>query len=250
VAGQASGDIIIGNLSAPQISSTAYGNLTTTQYKAAGFMMGGDAYEVTSVTLRLNMGTAGGGNPIVSLWDGAGAPASELFLFTNPPGITTATGTADFVFTAPAGSTLQAGQTYWVHVRPEIVGAGPTWNWNSTNSSNPPTGPGATFVAYSFNGGTSSFYNFFQLDGAIAGGGCAPDLTTGAIAGQPGYGVPNGVLNNDDFFYYLAQFAAGNLAVADLTTGAISGQPGYGVPNGVLNNDDFFYYLAIFAAGC
>jgi hypothetical protein len=80
--------------------------------------------------------------------------------------------------------------------------------------------------------------------------GCAPDLTSGAIAGQPGYGVPNGVLNNDDFFYYLAQFAAGNVAVADLTTGAIQGQPGYGVPNGIINNDDFFYYLGIFAAGC
>jgi len=79
---------------------------------------------------------------------------------------------------------------------------------------------------------------------------CQPDLTTGAIAGQPGYGTPNGVLNNDDFFYYLAQFAAGNVAVADLTTGAIAGQPGYGVPNGIINNDDFFYYLAIFAAGC
>ncbi|MEZ6233362.1 MAG: GC-type dockerin domain-anchored protein [Phycisphaerales bacterium] len=84
----------------------------------------------------------------------------------------------------------------------------------------------------------------------IDAGGCAPDLTTGAIQGVPGYGVPNGVLNNDDFFYYLAQFAAGNIAVADLTTGAIPGMPGYGVPNGVLNNDDFFYYLAIFAAGC
>jgi hypothetical protein len=79
---------------------------------------------------------------------------------------------------------------------------------------------------------------------------CRPDLTTGAVQGQPGYGVPNGVLNNDDFFYYLAQFAAGNVAVADLTTGAVAGQPGYGVPNGVINNDDFFYYLAIFAAGC
>ncbi|MEZ6235210.1 MAG: GC-type dockerin domain-anchored protein [Phycisphaerales bacterium] len=81
-------------------------------------------------------------------------------------------------------------------------------------------------------------------------GGCPADLTTGAIPGVPGYGVPNGVLNNDDFFYYLAQFAAGNVAVADLTTGAIPGMPGYGVPNGVINNDDFFYYLAIFAAGC
>jgi hypothetical protein len=79
---------------------------------------------------------------------------------------------------------------------------------------------------------------------------CRPDLTAGAVAGQPGYGQPNGTLNNDDFFYYLAQFAAGNAAVADMTTGAVAGQPGYGVPNGVINNDDFFYYLAIFAAGC
>ncbi|MEZ6235474.1 MAG: GC-type dockerin domain-anchored protein [Phycisphaerales bacterium] len=98
------------------------------------------------------------------------------------------------------------------------------------------------------NSSTIHYYDDFSL--VQVGGGCEPDLTTGAIAGAPGYGVPNGVLNNDDFFYYLAQFAAGNLAVADLTTGAISGQPGYGVPNGILNNDDFFYYLAIFAAGC
>ncbi len=79
---------------------------------------------------------------------------------------------------------------------------------------------------------------------------CDPDLTTTAIVGSPGYGVPNGTLNNDDFFYYLAQFAVGNAAVADLTTTAIPGSPGYGIPNGVINNDDFFYYLSIFAAGC
>lgn len=79
---------------------------------------------------------------------------------------------------------------------------------------------------------------------------CKPDLTTGAIVGLPGYGVPNGVVNNDDFFYYLSQFALGNLAVCDLTHGAIPGGAGYGVPNAFLNNDDFFYYLTIFAAGC
>jgi len=79
---------------------------------------------------------------------------------------------------------------------------------------------------------------------------CPGDLTLGAIPGQPGYGVPNGVLNNDDFFYYLAQFAAGNLAVADMTTTAIPGSVGYGVPNGVINNDDFFFYLIQFQAGC
>jgi len=79
---------------------------------------------------------------------------------------------------------------------------------------------------------------------------CPPDLTTTAIVGAPGYGTPNCVLNSDDFFYYLAQFAAGNLAVADLTTTAIAGAPGYGVPNGVITNDDFFFYLSLFAAGC
>ena len=89
-----------------------------------------------------------------------------------------------------------------------------------------------------------------KLEFDVGGPACGPDITTGAVAGQPGYGVPNGIVNNDDFFYFLSQFSAGNLAVADVTTGAISGQPGYGVPNGVINNDDFFYFLAIFAAGC
>ncbi|MEZ6232834.1 MAG: GC-type dockerin domain-anchored protein [Phycisphaerales bacterium] len=79
---------------------------------------------------------------------------------------------------------------------------------------------------------------------------CPADLTTGAIPGLFGYGVPNGLLSSDDFFYFLAQYAAGNLAVCDLTTGAVPGGPGYGQPNGVLNSDDFFFYLTLYAAGC
>ena len=34
-----------------------------------------------------------------------------------------------------------------------------------------------------------------------------------------------------------------------MTTTAIQARPGT-ASNGILNNDDFFYYLAIFAAGC
>ncbi|MEZ6233502.1 MAG: GC-type dockerin domain-anchored protein [Phycisphaerales bacterium] len=79
---------------------------------------------------------------------------------------------------------------------------------------------------------------------------CLPDITTGAIPGQPGYLAPNGVLNNDDFFCFLTEFADANVDVCDLTSGAVPGQPGYGVPNGTITNDDFFYYLALFAAGC
>ena len=79
---------------------------------------------------------------------------------------------------------------------------------------------------------------------------CEPDITTGAIPGSPGYLVPNGIVNNDDFFCFLTEFAAGNLAVADVTTTAVAGAPGYGVPNGVINNDDFFYFLTVFSIGC
>ena len=79
---------------------------------------------------------------------------------------------------------------------------------------------------------------------------CHADLTGSAVVGQPTYGVPNGVLNNEDFFYFLAQFAAGNQQIVDLTTGAVPGQAFYGVSNGVVSNDDFFYFLSLFAAGC
>ncbi|MEZ6235737.1 MAG: S8 family serine peptidase [Phycisphaerales bacterium] len=78
---------------------------------------------------------------------------------------------------------------------------------------------------------------------------CPADLTTGAIAGQPGYGVPNGALNSDDFFYYLNLFAAGSLQ-ADLTGSALRGADAFGEPDGILNNDDFFYYLFIYDRGC
>ncbi len=90
---------------------------------------------------------------------------------------------------------------------------------------------------------------FYYLAQFVAGNLEVADLTTTATPGAPGYGVSNGVINNEDFFYYLLLFAAANPA-ADMTTTAIAGAPGYGVPNGVINNDDFFYYLTIFAAGC
>jgi hypothetical protein len=123
------------------------------------------------------------------------------------------------------------------HVRDGWQAHGTTHNglWNST-----------TWFPHNFRGFGTPARKIEGVFGSI----CKPDLTSTAVPGQPGYGIPNGVLNNDDFFYFLAQFSAGNLAVADMTTGAVPGAPGYGVPNGVINNDDFFYYLAIFTASC
>jgi hypothetical protein len=79
---------------------------------------------------------------------------------------------------------------------------------------------------------------------------CDADFTTGAIGGTPGYGVPNGTLNNEDFFYFLSRFADNDLGEADLTDSAVPGSPGYAMPNGQINNEDFFYYLTLFSAGC
>ena len=62
--------------------------------------------------------------------------------------------------------------------------------------------------------------------------------------------MPNGILNNDDFFYYLAQFAAGNLAVCDLTGSSDPNDPSFDVPDGDCDGDDFFRYLDLFAEGC
>ena len=104
--------------------------------------------------------------------------------------------------------------------------------------------------SYTATAGSQGNFTVLRLIADSGGPTCEPDLTATAVPGQPGYGVPDGILNNDDFFYYLAQFAGGNVAVADLTSTAVPGQPGYGVPDGIINNDDFFYYLAIFAAGC
>ena len=144
-----------------------------------------------------------------------------------------------------ATNILGLSQLAWIH-RNGVM--------EDLNAVSPPP-PGWTLTAaMSINarGDIAGFGSFNGVSRAflLLAASCRPDLTTTAIPGSAGYGVPNGVLNNDDFFYYLAQFAAGNLAVADMTTTAIPGSPGYGVPNGILNNDDFFYYLAIFAVGC
>ncbi len=55
-------------------------------------------------------------------------------------------------------------------------------------------------------------------------------------------GVPDGIVDADDFFAYLAFFADGDLR-ADLTGPD-------GVPDGVIDADDFFEFLALFAQGC
>jgi len=79
---------------------------------------------------------------------------------------------------------------------------------------------------------------------------CAADLTGSTDPNSPGFGVKDGLLDANDFFYYLDRFAAGDLSIADLTGSVDPNDPGFGVPDGVLDASDFFFYLSLFAQGC
>ncbi len=78
---------------------------------------------------------------------------------------------------------------------------------------------------------------------------CAADLTGSADPNSPAFGVPDGILDANDFFFYLGLFGSGDLA-ADLTGSIDPNDPGFGVPDGALDASDFFFYLDLFALGC
>ncbi|MCB9845093.1 MAG: hypothetical protein H6811_03785 [Phycisphaeraceae bacterium] len=78
---------------------------------------------------------------------------------------------------------------------------------------------------------------------------CVADLTGSNDPNDPGYGVPDGTVDADDFFYFLDLFASGD-PDADLTGSSDPDSGSYGVPDGVIDADDFFYYLDRFSAGC
>jgi len=198
---------------------------------------------------------------VVIYQDNNGEPGDKLYLedmmsYTSTvaviePGNPEPTVGYEFSVELSPAFDVPADAQYWISVlalRGQCTTGEPNFGWNTALITIPPDS------RMSIVGGTyQPTGNNVDMAFALyqdSGGGCEPDLTTTAIPGTPGYGTPNGILNNDDFFYYLSQFAAGNVAVADLTTTAIPGSAGYGVPNGVINNDDFFYYLVLFSAGC
>ncbi len=67
---------------------------------------------------------------------------------------------------------------------------------------------------------------------------CAADFTGSANSNDPEYGLVDGVVDADDFFYFLDRFVAGDRSVADITG------------NGVIDADDFFAFLDLFVLGC
>jgi hypothetical protein len=85
-----------------------------------------------------------------------------------------------------------------------------------------------------------------------AGTPCPADLTTqGAGPGDPGFGVPDGLVTGADINFYVNAWVAGDPAIADVTTqGAGPADPGFGVPDGLVTGADINYYVNLWVAGC
>jgi hypothetical protein len=167
----ASAAVVIGNYP-PANDGTQSAGLNLTRRKALSFTMpAGDAYNITSVTLRLGNYLTPDDNVLLEIRDHTGvttAPgAAVLGTFTAPGSGSTAVG--DFVFTPNGTVTLQAATSYWIYVYGD-VGA---FDWKASNPGITPTGI-ATYGGSSLftsNSGTtwsnSSGLNTFQIDGEL-----------------------------------------------------------------------------------
>jgi len=80
---------------------------------------------------------------------------------------------------------------------------------------------------------------------------CEADVTTqGAGVGDPGFGVPDGLVTGADINFYVNLWIVGDPG-ADLTTqGAGAGDPGFGVPDGLVTGADIQFYVNLWVAGC
>lgn len=110
----------------------------------------------------------------------------------------------------------------------------------------------ADFGNYSCRVTGANACNFANVD-ALLSTACPADVsTTGAtLAGQTGFGVPDGTVDLDDLGYYLTIWLASDLASDLTTTGAtLMGQAGFGVPDGAVDLDDLGFFLAVWLTGC
>lgn len=213
--GAAQADIIISNLSATRTTGTLLGPNATTIFKAGGFTMGADAYELDSVTIRITGGAGAAAD--LEIWRGAGSPQVMVAQLTGP--VFGADG--NYTFTPTTSVTLEAGTTYWVYANNSPPSGEFIWDAAVVT----PSGSGATSAGYIFNGGSSSFFNAYQVEGTIAGDcACLANLT-----------APDCATNTNDFFQFLAFYQAGD-SRADFA------------PGGGINTNDFFAYLAAYQA--
>lgn len=242
----ARGDVVLGNLSDPLVTSTLFGSGSTVTYKAVGLEMPAERdFRMGAVTLSMNFPNPSP-RPEVAIWSGQSAPSQLLTSLTATGPLT---GAGEFTFISPGEFVLEGGRRYWLRMSAQTGSPQFLWSATSINAAGAPDPTGvAQYLGFLANGAPSGFKNRFQIVGWPVR--CGADLTGSSDPDAPGYGVPDGVVDISDFFYFLDQFVAGNLEVADLTGSSDMDSPWYGAPDGVLDLSDLFYFLDRFFEGC
>ena len=171
----ASGAIIINN---PFVDGNSQTAMADDRIKGMGFTMGGAAFDLNSVSLRMCFATgadvctgiagASLGIPVLRLFsDNGGLPGSELLTFTNPAfGL----GYADYTFLAPSAFTLQANTSYWLVLHSSNDGE---FTWEANNPQTTPSGAFAIHLGSLFGAAGaptpptvgSGILNIYSLDG-------------------------------------------------------------------------------------
>jgi hypothetical protein len=161
-------------------SSTSFGDFADGFYsgKGIGFTMPATAYDLTSVTLRLDNVTGVNDAPTVSIWTSNGSnPVALVATLNSPGGYFGATNSA-YVFTPAATVTLAASTSYFMVVQQQ---GGPAadndFNWLNGSPTVVPTGVAASAIARFGSDVTTSAvlynqtsgqFNWFQIEGNVS----------------------------------------------------------------------------------
>ncbi|MET0262677.1 MAG: choice-of-anchor R domain-containing protein [Rariglobus sp.] len=156
--------------------------------KGVGFTMGLAAYDVTSITLRLNNvnDTPGVDVPTVAIYTtrtgtptngSSQAQALSLLGTFNNPSFTAGSTAANYTFTPAAPITLNAGTRYLIIVRQAnfVPNTTQEFNWLNGNPTVTPAGvAGSAYAVYGTSSTPSTWnqttaqYNWFQIEGTVS----------------------------------------------------------------------------------
>lgn len=112
-----------------------------------------------------------------------------------------------------------------------------------------------TWTVHIADGAAADFAHWqdFQIVvyGTADAAGCDADLTTtGATVGEPGFGVPDGLVDQADLSFYVNLWVGAD-PEADVTTqSAPLGDPLYGMPDTLVTGADIFFYVNMWLAEC
>ncbi|MEM9065970.1 MAG: choice-of-anchor R domain-containing protein [Planctomycetota bacterium] len=224
---------------------------------AVGFTTGARPLRITEIEVQVSKKRSQVANVFGGLHlSSGGNPGSQVASF-SPVVVRSLDASLTSLQIEDPDFTLDANTSYWMVLdaddNPDSV------FWSDVNVT--PVGlNGVTFDGYraSANGGTSwvvlpEATYAVRINAVAAGPACVPDVTTtgATLAGQPGFGVPDGAVDLDDLGFFLSLWLGFEPDADVTTTGAtLAGQPGFGQPDGVIDLDDLGFFISSWLEGC